>query len=116
MTDAWLSQIAYCINVWERINVNVLHDRADLTGNNKDDTYKKRELLEGNPNNLRDFHNPNVTMLRMKECDTLNDYLKTQNLDNSWWLQVKAGKQDPLEKLKENDVNSQMRQFQLKKS
>jgi hypothetical protein len=116
MTDAWLSQIAYCINVWERIDVNVLHDRADLTGNNKDDTYKKRELLEGNPNNSRDFHNPNVTMLRMKECDTLNDYLKTQNLDNSWWLQVKAGKQDPWEKLKENDVNSQMRQFQLKKS
>jgi len=114
MTDAWLSQIAYCIDIWERIEVNVLHDRADLTGNNKDDTYKNRELLEGNPNNPRDFHHPKMTLTRMDECDKLVNYMKSQGNDSDWWERVKTGKQDPWAKLKENDINKQMRQYQVK--
>jgi hypothetical protein len=114
MTDAWLSQIAYCVDIWERIDINVVHDRADLTGNNQDDTYKNRELLEGNPNNPRDFHHPNMTILRMNECDKLSAYMKSQGNDSTWWERVKTGKQDPWEKLKENDINDQMRQFQIK--
>ena len=114
MTDAWLSQIAYMIDNWERIEVDVLHDRADLTGNNKDDTYKNRELLEGNPNNPRDFHHPKMTRTRMDECDKLVDYMNSQGSDSDWWERVKAGKQDPWAKLKVNDVNAQMRQFQMK--
>jgi hypothetical protein len=114
MTDAWLSQIAYCVDIWERININVVHDRADLTGNNKDDTYKNRELLEGNPNNPRDFHHVNMTLLRVNECDKLSAYMKSQGNDSTWWERVKTGKQDPWEKLKENDINNQMRQFQIK--
>jgi len=114
MTDAWLSQIAYCVDIWERIEVDVLHDRADLTGNNKDDTYKNRELLEGNPNNPRDFHHPRMASTRMDECDKLVDYMKSQGNDSDWWERVKTGKQDPWAKLKENDVNKQMRQFQMK--
>lgn len=116
MTDAWLSQIAYCIDVWERIDVDVLHDRADLTGNNLDATYKQREILEGNPNNPRDFHNPRMTMLRMDECNRLNDYLKSQGQDGAWWDRVKTNQQNPWEKLKDNDINSQMVQFQVKKT
>ena len=115
MNDAWLSQIAYCINVWQRIEVNVLHDRADLTGNNLDSTYKQRELLEGNPSNPRDFHHPDNTVLRIKECDQLNDYLESIGVDNSFWLNVKEQKQDAWEHLKINDVNGQMRQFQVKR-
>ena len=114
MTDAWLSQIAYCIDVWERIEIDVVHDRADLTGNNKDDTYKNRELLEGNPNNPRDFHHPRMTQYRMEECDKLWAYMKSQGNDSTWWECVKNSKQDPWEKLKVNDINGQMRQFQLK--
>ena len=116
MTDAWLSQIAYCIDIWERIDVDVLHDRADLTGNNKDDTYKNRELLEGNPNNPRDFHHPAITLHRMQECDRLNEYLESINADSSFWKRVKDGKQDPWENLRNNDINKQMRQFQIKKT
>jgi hypothetical protein len=100
--------------VWERIEIDVVHDRADLTGNNKDDTYKNRELLEGNPNNPRDFHHPRMTLDRMKECDQLSKYLKTQGNNSDWWERVKNNKQDPWEKLKENDINAQMRQFQIK--
>ena len=114
MTDAWLSQIAYCVDIWKRIDVNVLHDRADLTGNNLDATYKDRELLEGNPSNPRDFHHPDMAMLRYKECDRLDEYLKSIGQGNDWWHRVKSQKQDPWEKLKENDINDQMRQFKLK--
>jgi hypothetical protein len=114
MTDAWLSQISYMIDNWERIEVDVVHDRADLTGNNKDDTYKNRELLEGNPNNPRDFHHPRMASTRMDECDKLVDYMKSQGNNSDWWERIKAGTQDPWAKLKENDVNKQMRQFQMK--
>ena len=114
MTDAWLSQIAYCVDIWERIDVNVVHDRADLTGNNLDATYKERELLEGNPSNPRDFHNPNMSQLRMQECDIIDGHLKSIGSNSTWWDRVKTGKQDPWEKLRENDINNQMRQFTLK--
>ena len=114
MTDAWLSQNAYCVDIWERIDVHVLHDRADLAGNNLDATYQQRELLEGNPNNPRDFHNLNMSMLRTKECDQLNDYLKSLGLNPTWWDRVKTGKQDPWENLKKNDPNGMMRQFEIK--
>jgi hypothetical protein len=116
MTDAWLSQNAYCLDIWERIDVHVLHDRADLTGNNLDATYKERELLEGNPSNPRDFHNPNMSRLRFQECDTLNDYLKSLGLNPTWWDRVKLQQQDPWENLRNNDPNNQMRQFILKKN
>jgi len=116
MTDAWLSQNAYCVDIWERIDVHVLHDRADLTGNNLDATYKERELLEGNPGNPRDFHHALMTLHRMQECDKLNEYLERINADSSFWKRVKDGKQDPWENLRNNDVNKQMRQFQIKKT
>jgi hypothetical protein len=114
MTDAWLSQIAYLVDIWERIEINVLHDRADLTGNNLDATYKQRELLEGNPGNPRDFHNPNLSILRMNEVEIIHAYLKSTGTASDWWERVKAGEQDPWETLLKNDINKQMRQFTLK--
>jgi hypothetical protein len=114
MTDAWLSQNAYCVDIWERIDIDVVHDRADLTGNNLDATYKQRELLEGNPNNPRDFHYPGLAALRMNECDKLDAYLREIGQGNDWWTRVKAGEQDPWAKLQANDPNNQMRQFNLR--
>jgi hypothetical protein len=114
MNDAWLSQNAYCVDIYQRIDVHVLHDRADLTGNNLDATYKQRELLEGNPSNPRDFHYPNQTVVRMQECDKLNDYLKSQGAKTpTFWDNVKLQKQDPWEILRKNDTNNQMRQFNI---
>ena len=114
MNDAWLSQNAYCVDIYKRIDVHVLHDRADLTGNNLDETYKKRELLEGNPNNPRDFHHPAMCQKRFQECDKLDSFLKSLNQGNDFWDRVKDGKQDPWARLRENDTNKQMRQFTLR--
>jgi hypothetical protein len=70
--------------------------------------------LEGNPNNPRDFHNPKLAMLRMRECDQLDEYLKSIGIETTWWDRVKLGEQDPWEKLRANDPNNQMRQFKMR--
>lgn len=115
LSDAWLSQIAYKLDIWERIEVYVTHDRSDLTGNNDDDTFKNRTMsqLEGNPANPKDFHNPSWISLRMQETEKLSVYMKEKGLDTTFWENIKAGTQDPWEKLKANDVNNQMTQFQI---
>jgi len=114
MNDAWLSQNAYCLDIYKRIEIHVLHDRADLTGNNLDATYKERELLEGNPSNPRDFHHPSMSALRFQECDQLDLYLKRIGVESTWWDSVKFKGQDPWENLRKNDTNNQMRQFQIR--
>ena len=113
MNDAWLSQIAYMLDVYQRIEVYVTHDRADLTGNNKDSTYKNRIMLEGNPANPGDFHNIGVMTARIKETETIATWMKSQGMDTTWWENVKLKEQDPWQRLKENDVNKQMVQFHM---
>ena len=116
ISDAWLSQQAYMLDIWERISVNVVHDRHDLTGNNGDDTFHNRIMFEGNPNNLNDFHHPEWNNRRLIETDVLSQYMKSQGLDISFWENVKLGKQDPWVKLRDNDPNKQMRQYQFKRN
>jgi hypothetical protein len=113
LTDAWLSQEAYCLDIWERIEVYVTHDRFDLTGNNNDTTFNNRVMHEGDPSNPMDFHHVTWNALRVAECDKLAAYMETRGLDVSWWKNVKLTLQDPWEKLKINDVNNQMKQFQV---
>jgi len=115
LTDAWLSQVAYKLDIWERIPVHVTHDRHDLTGNNADETFKARNMneLEGNPNNPKDFHNPRWVTLRIDETEKLSQWMQTQGLSTTWWESIKAGTQDPWVKLKANDVNDQMKQFKI---
>jgi hypothetical protein len=115
LTDAWLSQVAYKLDIWERIPVHVTHDRHDLTGNNKDQTFDSRNMheLEGNPANPKDFHNPTWIKLRMDETEKLSQWMQTQGLDTSWWENIKAGKQNPWEKLAANDINGHMKHFKI---
>jgi len=114
MIDAWLSQNAYMLDIWERIDVHVTHDRHDLTGNNNDATFKARTAFEGNPKNPIDFHHPSNIRKRMAECDVLAEYMKSQGISTDWWAAVKSREQDPWEKLKANDVNNQMFQFSMR--
>jgi hypothetical protein len=101
------------LDIWERIEVDVTHDRHDLTGNNNDATFKGRTAFEGNPSNPVDFHHISNIIKRMQECETLANYMKSQGLNTDWWEAVKARTQDPWVKLKENDINRQMFQFSM---
>jgi hypothetical protein len=114
LNDNWVSQVAYMVGIMENIAVEVTHDRFDLTGNNNDETYKNRPMLEGNPRDPRDFHHPGWNRRRIEDCEKIAEYLKSQGEDTTWWENVKNNKQDPWQKLKANDINSQMVQFQLR--
>lgn len=112
ISDAWLSQQAYMLDIWQRIEVDVLHDRHDLTGNNNDSTFQNRPMLEGNPQNPIDFHSVKQIDLRHNDCVKLAAYMKTQGLSTEFFENIFKGTQDPWEKLAKNDVNKQMVQFE----
>ena len=72
----------------------------------------QQELLEGNLNDPEDFHHIGYAQARMHDCDAIAAHLKSQGKDTSFWENVKKGKQDPWEKLKKNDINKQMVQYE----
>jgi len=110
LSDAWISQVSYMLDIWERIPVWVEHDRYDLTGNNFDDTFKNRPQLENQPNNPDDFHSQKWHTQRIQDSEKLSSYLKLKGVDQTWWENVKAGTQNPWAKLEANDINNQMTQ------
>ena len=111
MGDAESSQMAYWLDIMKIIEVDVTHDRADLTGNNKDEAYQKRELLEGNPNNPRDLHNEFFVQHRYIDAERLAAYMKSRGFSTQWWEDTKSGKISPTQRIKENDPNNQISSF-----
>lgn len=113
LIDAECSQIAYFLDVMKIIEVDVTHDRADLTGNNNDENANKKKYLEGNPNDPRDLYHESFKYQRFVDADRLSAYMKGRDLDTSWWTGVKTGKNNSYEKMAENDPNGQTVQFDV---
>lgn len=109
--DGWVSQQAYMLDIYQRIEVDVLHDRFDLTGNNGDDIYANRPMLEGKPDDPRDFHSQQMIDLRHRDAAKLATYMRSQGLSTEFFENIFKGIQDPWEKLARNDINRQMVQF-----
>jgi len=97
--DAWLSHIAYMLDIFERIDIEFIHDRADITGNNDDETFQKRKYMEGNPSDPRDFGHPDMQNARVRSAFKIAWYLEKIGQKSEWWERVQAGKQDPFEKM-----------------
>lgn len=97
--DTWLSHIAYMLDIFERIPLEVVHDRADITGNNDDATFRARRYKEGNPQDPEDFNHQNMRNARVASANKIAWYLSKLGQDMSFWENVKAGKQDPFEKM-----------------
>lgn len=97
--DAWLSHIAYMLDIFERIDVEFLHDRADITGNNDDDTFRNRKYMEGNPEDPRDFGHPDMQQARVRSAFKIAWFLDKIGQHSDWWDKVQAGTQDPFEKM-----------------
>jgi hypothetical protein len=108
LIDTWVSQIGYFLDIFERTEIYVTHDRYDLTGNNKDDTYAGRRSLEGNPADPQDFSHPSWAALRWQNTHDVADLLRKRGVDVSFWDNVLAGTQDPFVKMRENDPNKMM--------
>lgn len=112
ISDAWLSQQAYMLDIMQRTNIKVEHDRYDLTGNNLDSTFKNRVMLEGNPMRPGDFHHLDVTRKRQEDAAKIAHYLETKRgMSMKFFADIFRGTQDPWEKLRLNDPNKQMKQF-----
>lgn len=111
MIDAEISQNAYMLDVIEIVPINVTHEQSELTGK-QDSTSEKKYRFEGNPNDPRDFHFKQTVRQRINDCKSLAAYMDTLGLDTTFFKNICDHKQDPWEKLKANDINHMMFQFQ----
>lgn len=116
INDAWISQVSYMLDILERIPVWVEHDRFDLTGNNHDETFLNRPMLENQPDNPEDFHSDKWHNKRLQDTEKLAQYLRDKGVDTTFWENVKAQKQNPWVKLEANDINRQMTSTRSKSS
>lgn len=59
-SDWWAYHVCAPMNKMKNIDVQIFHDRHDVTGNNNDEIYKERSYdADGkNPNNPYDYSNP----------------------------------------------------------
>jgi glycosyltransferase involved in cell wall biosynthesis len=110
ISDAWISQVAYLVDIMVNVPIDVTHDRHDLTGNNKDDTFKERIMFEGTPTDSRDFNHVSWRQRRLNDAAKISRYLDLKGEDITWFKNVCAGKQNPWEKMlsAENDPNNQV--------
>jgi hypothetical protein len=97
--DAWLSHIAYMLDIFERIDVEFIHDRADITGNNDDSTFQNRRYMEGNPDDPRDFAHETMQQARVASAYKIAWYLERIGQRSIWWDAVVAGTKNPFEKM-----------------
>lgn len=110
ISDAWVSQIAYMLDIMHNIPVDVMHDRHDLTGNNEDDTFRQRVMLEGMPGDPRDFNHVTWRNRRVNDAGRICQLLENRGQDMSWFRSVIAGTQDPWARMTsaECDPNRQL--------
>lgn len=78
--DTWVSVIAKMTGTFERIDIEVMHDRADMTGANDDETFANRQYMEGNPANPEDFNHPSMQQARMHHASKIDWFLKKMKL------------------------------------
>ena len=72
-TDSWIQDVCTQASAVRNIDVHVLHDRYDVTGNNKDLTYLNRRPKESQ----RIYKSNEMQKLRHEWACRLNEY-KTQ--------------------------------------
>ena len=99
--DAWLSEIAYMLNIMRDVDIEVIHDRADITGNNNDETFRARKYNEGNPDQKGDLHHMDMVKLRYKDALKINWLLGLLGQPNTFLPEHLKNKTDPFVLLKE---------------
>jgi hypothetical protein len=106
--DAYVSQLAYYLDIFERIEVYCAHNRFDVTGINNDATYQQREIMEGNPDRPGDLNHPDEVKLRTSDAAKLATWMQDQGLDLTFFIEAWEGRQDPWGKMRANDTNNQV--------
>ena len=112
MIDAEISQMAYMVDMIEIVDIDVTHNQVELV-QAPTESVKAKHRFEGNPEDIQDFHYPPTIEQRHEDCDRLCAYMKNQGQDTSFWQSVKDKTRDPWERLKANDINQHMFQFDI---
>ena len=117
LTDAWVSQVAYMNDAIIQLKSKCLHDRADLTGNNDDETYAERqpEKLEGDPTNPKDFLYPATHEIRIAWGHKMEWFRKRLGQDNGFLEKVRNGDVAIWSRMNENDPKGFLHTYTLKK-
>ena len=68
--DSWIEFVGRDAGIMVRVPIVVLHDRADLTGANHDETYEGRQIRHD------EFHSPEMEELRARDIRAVLDYLE----------------------------------------
>ena len=97
--DAWLSEIAYMLDIMQDVPVKVLHDRADITGNNDDEIFKSRVYKEGNPKEEGDLHHQKMINSRFADASKLAWYLDKIGQPSLHWQKIVKKEVEPFIKL-----------------
>jgi hypothetical protein len=110
LNDAYISQIAWILDIMVQIPVRVEHRRFDLTGENNDMTFTQRNVntLEGDPRNPSDFNYATQREIRMRDAHKIAVYLGKLGYDMTPWNEAATKKRDPWTKMLAADVNKQM--------
>lgn len=106
--DAYVSQLAYYLDIFERIEVYCDHNRFDVTGINNDATYQQREIMEGDPGRPGDLNHPDMIKIRTNDAAKLANWMQDQGLDLTFFIEAWEGRQDPWGKMRANDTNNQV--------
>jgi len=108
LNDAYISQIAWMLDIMVLIPIKVAHERFDLTGKNKDKTFEDRVIFEGNIHDPRDFNHVTHRQRRMTDANLLASYLQTIGHPSKHFAGVIAGTVDPWEHMLAADINNQV--------
>jgi len=87
------------LDIFERVDFEFIHDRADITGNNDDETFQNRNYMEGNPDDPKDFGHTDMQKARVSSAHKIAWFLEKIGQKSEWWDNVVAGTQEPFEKM-----------------
>jgi hypothetical protein len=67
--DSWVEVVARDAGIMVRVPIRIVHDRADLTGNNDDGVYARRRL------GREHFLSPEMASARERDVRAIGTYL-----------------------------------------
>jgi hypothetical protein len=65
--DSWMQDVATAAGIHHKVNIEVLHDRFDLTGGHDDQTYQDAQAGY----RTSEYHSPEMVALRQRDIDLL---------------------------------------------
>jgi hypothetical protein len=95
------------LDIMQEVDINVFHDRADITGNNDDDTFKERIYKEGNPDQEGDLHHQKMVNSRFADASKLSWFLEKIGQPSLHWKKIIKKEIKPFIKLEEKFLEYQ---------